>query len=673
VRKVFTLIPSLILLSLSSPGYAAEIDEEEYVLEFELDAIVVEENFNRQVDDVELELHSGFVNVIERQEFKSTVQTAADVVRKEAGLQIRQSGGIGSFSMASLRGSSTEQVVIYLDGMPLNSAGSAGFDLGSIELADIESIEVFRGSTPMHLAQASIGGAINIKRLRNTNTPRHNLTLSTGSFSTKKVALYTDNRIGKLDYTLSLTHSESKNDYTFWNNKGTLLDSRDDENNRRNNSQFDQQNILLKLDYALPNSSKLQFSHQYQAKQQHLPSWNNMADINTHLNKIQHHAQIAWSRSNVGKFNVDLMTKLDIRNNREKYDDREGIFGLNAEYIRYQSNSESLSQLIELPLSQHLFLANLNIQHEKSKPTDLKTGQDKPTSQRLAYTLALQDNWQVNDKLSLVPGIRTYAIRDDINANTTGILSTQYTQVINHRYIAPQIGAKYWLSDSLIIKSNAGRYFREPKFYELFGNQGFFLSNPELKAESGFNTDLGISWTPRTMPELIQQTRIEFVLFQSDIDNIIVRNFYAGYTKTMNIEKAVTQGAEIQLQLSTHNALELHAGATFLDARNMSPSDLPLYKKKLPGRFAEKYNLRISKNWAHLNIYADWLLEKGGFHDSTNNFSASKNIVDAGISYTYKNFSLHWDINNLTNNRYEDFYRYPMPERSSFISFKLKS
>ncbi|MBN64178.1 MAG: hypothetical protein CME20_22695 [Gemmatimonadetes bacterium] len=44
----------------------------------------------------------------------------ADTLRDQTGVQIRQSGGLGSNSAVSIRGSSSKQVQVYLDGMLLN-------------------------------------------------------------------------------------------------------------------------------------------------------------------------------------------------------------------------------------------------------------------------------------------------------------------------------------------------------------------------------------------------------------------------------------------------------------------------------------------------------------------------------------------------------------------------
>jgi len=50
------------------------------------------------------------------------------------GVNVRRYGGLGSFSTVSIRGSTSEQVQIFIDGVPLSSAVGGGIDLSCISL-----------------------------------------------------------------------------------------------------------------------------------------------------------------------------------------------------------------------------------------------------------------------------------------------------------------------------------------------------------------------------------------------------------------------------------------------------------------------------------------------------------------------------------------------------------
>ena len=119
-----------------------------------------------ETGDVETEESTGFVSVIHREDFEGKMEDLADVLQNEAAVEVRQSGGLGSFSTISIRGSSSDQVMVFLDGVLLNDASGGGVDLSSISLSDVESIEIYRGVTPINFDKASIGGVVNIKTLR---------------------------------------------------------------------------------------------------------------------------------------------------------------------------------------------------------------------------------------------------------------------------------------------------------------------------------------------------------------------------------------------------------------------------------------------------------------------------------------------------------------------------
>ena len=57
-------------------------------------------------------------------------------------MQVQDLGS--GFATVSIRGSTAEQVVVYLDGVPLNRALGGGVNLADLPLAQIESIEIYR-------------------------------------------------------------------------------------------------------------------------------------------------------------------------------------------------------------------------------------------------------------------------------------------------------------------------------------------------------------------------------------------------------------------------------------------------------------------------------------------------------------------------------------------------
>src|SRR6185436_1314502 len=78
------------------------------------------------------------------------------------GVSITRLGGLGSMATLSLRGSAPNQVLVYVDGVPLNSATWGSVDIGALPIADLERIEIYRGMSPSSFGASAIGGIVSL-------------------------------------------------------------------------------------------------------------------------------------------------------------------------------------------------------------------------------------------------------------------------------------------------------------------------------------------------------------------------------------------------------------------------------------------------------------------------------------------------------------------------------
>jgi outer membrane cobalamin receptor len=89
-------------------------------------------------------------------------RTAADALAGRAGLVIRRHGPGGPQTL-SIRGSSADQVLVLLDGSPLNDPSSGEADLSAIPAAEIESITVLRGGRSARYGPRAEAGVVLIE------------------------------------------------------------------------------------------------------------------------------------------------------------------------------------------------------------------------------------------------------------------------------------------------------------------------------------------------------------------------------------------------------------------------------------------------------------------------------------------------------------------------------
>jgi vitamin B12 transporter len=103
------------------------------------------------------------VTVLTREELESLgIATLAEALQLVPEVFIRAYGGAGSLAEPSIRGFGPGQVLVLLDGVPLNNVALGQADLSTISLNGVERIEVLRGPFAALAGSGALGGVINI-------------------------------------------------------------------------------------------------------------------------------------------------------------------------------------------------------------------------------------------------------------------------------------------------------------------------------------------------------------------------------------------------------------------------------------------------------------------------------------------------------------------------------
>ncbi len=105
------------------------------------------------------------VTVLTRRDIEERgYQTLAEALQTVPGLRLVQTGGPGQQASAFIRGSASRQVLVLLDGVPVNdpSEPNGAFNFGNELLGDIERIEVVRGPFSSLYGSGAIGGVVNL-------------------------------------------------------------------------------------------------------------------------------------------------------------------------------------------------------------------------------------------------------------------------------------------------------------------------------------------------------------------------------------------------------------------------------------------------------------------------------------------------------------------------------
>ncbi len=131
-------------------------------------------------------------------------RTVADAIENVPGVNVVRYGAFGAQAAVGIRGSSSQQVLVLLDGLPVAGTQINDVNLEEFPVSGIDRIEVVEGGGSTLYGSGSIGGVINI--ITASQPARSTATLATGSFGEQTYAFTTPY--------LSFQRTYATNDYS---------------------------------------------------------------------------------------------------------------------------------------------------------------------------------------------------------------------------------------------------------------------------------------------------------------------------------------------------------------------------------------------------------------------------------------------------------------------------
>ena len=130
------------------------------------------------------------VEVVTRQDFKRIqAKTIPDVLRRLTGIQITQNGGRGQLASIFVRGTSSDQVLVLVDGVRFARAAKGAVDFNQIPLSYVQRIEYVRGARASLYGSEAIGGVINIITIARATEESTTLSAGLGSLDYQELSL----------------------------------------------------------------------------------------------------------------------------------------------------------------------------------------------------------------------------------------------------------------------------------------------------------------------------------------------------------------------------------------------------------------------------------------------------------------------------------------------------
>jgi outer membrane cobalamin receptor len=139
-----------------------------------------------------------------------------DILRDLPGLQIVQSGPVGSVVSLFTRGSNSTQTLVLLDGVPLNDPGGQ-LNLAHLTSEGVERVEVVRGPESALFGAEASGGVIQLFTKRGNaeeTVPHGSVSYERGNFQTDRWIANLNGGYGnRLDYSLSSSELHTVGEY----------------------------------------------------------------------------------------------------------------------------------------------------------------------------------------------------------------------------------------------------------------------------------------------------------------------------------------------------------------------------------------------------------------------------------------------------------------------------
>lgn len=151
------------------------------------------------------------VTVIKAEEIAAAhTQDISQLLNQTAGLDLPKQASLGNAQILSIRGVPGQQVLVLLDGFPLNSPSLGLPDLSQIPLENVERIEIVRGAGSAVYGANAVGGVVNIitKKIKDPK-PLTDISILAGSHNTQTYRFSFGAKPGNLDYLISASRSFS--------------------------------------------------------------------------------------------------------------------------------------------------------------------------------------------------------------------------------------------------------------------------------------------------------------------------------------------------------------------------------------------------------------------------------------------------------------------------------
>lgn len=601
---------------------------------------------------------------------ESNFQSVGELLQGVPGVEIQNTGGLGNGKKISIRGSPTNQVLVLLDGMPLNDALMGEVDLSEVPINIIEKIEVYRGGTSPRFGGGAIGGVLNIIT-RDKFENNAQLNCMTGSWQLYQIEPSWSCSYGRFGCFVSYNYLQSQGDFPY------SYETPDDRTIPENRINAD----LL---------SRNLFGHVSLGWGRHRICVKGGRVISNRGLPGKINYWTAYARANSRRdilgtqyvYNIDhLQVTIDL-DYCESGNENSNLWPAHAElrYRRYPPyhyeailKTSAINSTVQYsPLHWFRCTAGYTGRLLRYRDSDLLTGKNTTIGQAqdLSHGVLLHQEWKHHFSWLSWRVIVTPAIRyDEI------VIDNAEIKRVEHQW-SPGVGFLISVGDGnrFYLRSNLARSFRVPTFADLFYQDFRIKGKPDLLPEKSLNVDASFGWRLTTWGDIAGQ----ITAFRYNIDDLIVwrlGNFEV--FSPFNTDAEIT-GQEYSMELcSPEEFVTVLFSYSHLKPINKS-NRRTTHNKILPYKPQDSFK-------ANINLKFDpW---QGGIHyrNVGRRFVTESNtiempqykVLDTDVSWSFRVSSAElkckFSVFNITDERHEILEDMPLPPREWRLGLSIKN
>lgn len=570
-------------------------------------------------------------------------ELVSEVLRDVAGVNVVQTGSMGSATSVFIRGAASNQALVLIDGVEINSTTTGAYDFANLTTDSVERIEVLRGAGGTLYGSQAIGGVINIITKKGQGPLESGLSLQGGNgYTNRQVATLTGSA-GNLGYLFSVGHLAS-------------------DGFRSVNDDYHNLSSSARLDYQLTENTSLKGIFHFINSRAGLFNNNNFAataDPNARQATTQYVAKLEWLQK--------IMPNWDYRISGSFYKEHDKFSDDVDSCVFFGFPCDSRTRDIFRPqIASGEFQTNYRLEDWSTSTFGVQYNRrSASTSGGIDEAIGnvgyyLQQQFQFFDRrLIVIPGIRL-----DDNQQ----FGTAWTPSFSAAYLFKEIGTK--------VKGGYAKGFRAPTLNELFFPPSFgcpAFGNPDLGPEKSWEINFGAEQS-----FLAERLKMGANYFHREVKDLIegrpIPGDPLGCFRAENVGSARFDGVELTLGIKIFEGLTLNANYTYLDWDTADGT--------LPRRPRNSGNIILNylQDALNVNLIVNIVGRVDDFRAAApfgDTITAGYGIVDLASSYRLpwrmplvKEISLIGKIQNLFNKRYDQANGFRAPPLNFLLGFR---